>query len=74
MENKNYANPEQLLDESFDPEQFHPADLAEIIEAGKEEYENFPKFTKLRKQYREVINKCIDCLSEKRNFKQFNYL
>jgi len=66
--------PENLLDENFNPEEMHPADLAQIIEAGKEEYENFPKFTKLRKQYRDVINWCIDTLTEKRGFTQFNHL
>ena len=74
MTAKLYANPSYILDENFDPELLHPADLSQVIEAAFEEYEAIPPFTKLRKKYRDAVNSLVDCLSEKRGYMQFNYL
>lgn len=74
MTAKLYANPSYILDENFDPELLHPADLSQVIEAAFDEYEAIPPFTKLRKKYRDAVNSLVDCLSEKRGYIQFNYL
>jgi len=74
MTAKLYANPSYILDENFDPELLHPADLSQVIEAAFEEYEAIPPFTKLRKKYRDAVNNLITLLYEKRNFQQFSYL
>ena len=74
MTAKLYANPSYILDENFDPELLHPADLSQVIEAAFDEYEAIPPFTKLRKKYRDAVNSLVDCLSEKRGYMQFNYL
>ena len=69
-----FADPVNFLDENFDPEELHPADLAQLIEAGADEYETIPKFTRLKKLYRQRYNELVDCLSEKRGFIQFSHL
>jgi hypothetical protein len=74
MTAKLYANPSYILDESFDPSPIPPADLAQIIEAGIQEYEEMPKFTKTRRLYRNAINFCIETLTDKRNFCQYSFL
>ena len=74
MTAKLYANPSYILDENFDPELLHPADLSQVIEAAFDEYEAIPPFTKLRKKYRDAVNDLITLLYEKRNFQQFSYL
>jgi len=74
MGNKNYANPEQLLDENFDPDNLHPADIEQVIIAAYDEYEAIPKFTRLKKQYRDKYNYLVDLLTEKRGFNQFSHL
>ena len=74
MTAKLYASPEHILDENFEADNLHPADLEQIIVAAYDEYEAMPKFTKLRKQYRDAYNRLVDCLSEKRGYIQFNYL
>jgi len=66
------SRPEAILSEDFTPEDFHPADLAQIIEAGNEAYLTVSRH--LRKRYRDAINSCIYCLNEKRGFTQFDLL
>lgn len=74
MTAKLFAKPSNILDENFDPESMHPADLCQIIEAAYDEYEALPKFTKIKKQYRIAYNKLVDILTEKRQFAQFSHL
>ena len=74
MAAKIYAQPNTILDENFDVEDMHPADIQQIIEAAYDEYEALPKFTKLRKRYRDAYNRLVDCLTEKRGYKQFAHI
>ena len=66
------AAPGSILDEDFDVENLHPADIEQIIIAAYDEYEAMPKFTKLRKQYRIAYNNLVTALTEKRGYKQYN--
>lgn len=74
MTAKIQAKPTHLLDDDFNSEDLHPADIEQIVIAGYDEYESIPKFTRIKKQYRARFNSLIDDLTEKRGFKQFNYL
>lgn len=74
MTAKLYASIENILDENFEADNLHPADIEQIIVAAYDEYEAIPPFTKLRKKYRDAVNSLVDCLSEKRGYMQFNYL
>jgi len=74
MTAKLYANPSYILDENFEADNLHPADIEQIIVAAYDEYEAIPPFTKLRKKYRDAVNDLITLLYEKRNFQQFSYL
>ena len=68
------ATPGSILDEDFDVESLHPADIQQIIEAAYIEYEALPKFTKIRKQYRIAYNNLVSALTEKRGYKQYNFI
>jgi Txe/YoeB family toxin of Txe-Axe toxin-antitoxin module len=68
------SQPENFLDENFDADSLHPADIEQIIVSAFDEYQNIPKFTKLKRQYRDAYNRLVDCLAEKRNFTQFSHL
>ncbi len=74
MNAKNLSQPDNLLDESFDPSEMHPADIAQVIEAPHEEYNAIPPRTFLRAKYRNAVNKLVDLLTEKRQFRQYAYL
>jgi len=74
MNAKLQASPDAILDENFDPTDLHPADLEQIIVAGYDEYETIPKFTRLKRLYRQKYNELVDCLTEKRGFIQFSKL
>lgn len=74
MTAKLQAEIHNLLDDNFDAENLHPADIEQILIAGYEEYENIPKFTRLKKQYRIAYNMLVDLIHEKRGYTQFNYL
>ena len=63
-----------ILNEDYQPELLHPQELEEII---IESYSFFYKGgvgNKEKKTFKEIYNEAIDILTEKRNFKQFNYL
>ena len=68
------AQPENLLDENFNPEEMHPADIEQVLISAFEEYEAIPTHGRIRKLYRDAYNKLVDLITEKRGFKQFNYL
>jgi len=68
------AAPETLLSEDFTAEDMHPADVAQIIEAAFEEYQEIPAYTKLKTQYRKAYNRLVDVLSEKRGFVQYSHI
>ena len=74
MTAKLYASIENILDENFEADNLHPADLSQVIEAAFVEYEAIPPFTKLRKKYRDAINNLISLLQEKRGFQQFSFI
>jgi len=73
MTAKLQATPDAILDENFDPN-LHPADIEQVIIAAYDEYEAIPKFTRLKKQYRDKYNYLVDLLTEKRGFNQFSHL
>lgn len=74
MTAKLQATPDAILDENFDVSDLHPADIEQIVIAAYDEYEAIPKFTRLKKQYRDKYNYLVDCLTEKRGFTQFSHL
>lgn len=74
MNAKLTANPTNLLNEDFTADHLHPADIEQIIEAGCQEYDTLPLYTKTRKNYRNALNALINLLAEKRGFKQFSLI
>jgi len=74
MTAKLYASIENILDENFEADNLHPADIEQIIVAAYDEYEAIPPFTKLRKKYRDAVNNLISLLQEKRGFQQFSFI
>jgi hypothetical protein len=64
--------PVNLLDEDFDPDNLHPADLEQIIIAAYDEYPNVSG--RYRKKYREKYNELVNLLGEKRGERLYNYL
>lgn len=74
MNAKLQATPDNILDKNFAPENLHPADIEQIIVAGFEEFQEIPKGTRIKSLYRAAYNQLVDLLTEKRGFRQFNYL
>ena len=74
MTAKLQAQPENILDNDFDPDNLHPADIEQILVAAYDEYEAMPKFSRLRIKYRNAYNNLVDLLNEKRGFFHFNYI
>ena len=64
--------PENFLSEDFEFEG-HPADLEQIVEAGFIRYEQLPKSSHIRRQFRNRLNELVAQLSEMRQFNQFTY-
>lgn len=74
MTAKLQARSQNLLDEDFTAEDMHPADIEQLLIASYDEWEQMTAHTKERGKYRRAYNKLVDLLTEKRGFKQFNYL
>lgn len=74
MTAKLQAKSQNLLDEDFNPEDMHPADIEQILIAAYDEYTGGAIPFKQRKKYRDKYNSLVNLLAEKRNFRQFNYL
>ena len=74
MNSKLQAAPENNLDENFDAEELHPAEIEQIIVAAYDEYEAIPKFSKLRTKYRAAYNNLVNILTEKRGYPQYAHL
>ena len=72
--NTENLNPEIILDEDFSPEEMYPGELEELINVCFEKYEDIPRGTKIKTQFRNAYNNLVKALTEKRQFKQFNYL
>jgi len=74
MTAKLQATAAELLSEDFQPEDMHPADIEQVLVNAWDEYQEMPKFTKVRSQYRKAYNKLVDLLTEKRGFAQFGHI
>lgn len=74
MTAKIQASATELLNENFNAELLHPADIEQILTAGLDVYEGLPKYSEGRREYRKKYNKLIDTLTQKRGFRQFNYI
>lgn len=64
--------PLKILSEDFNPAELHPADIEEVITTSFESYDTISR--PFRKQFRDAYNSLVDLLTEKRGYKQFNYL